>query len=57
MDESNAIVPVIIEDKDESDEEVSEDAMETDESSDDDQAPDEAFGGLGDLEGDNDMSE
>ncbi|XP_024031386.1 WD repeat-containing protein 43-like [Morus notabilis] len=57
VDESDAIVPVIIEDKDESDEEESEDAMETDESSEDDEASDEAFGGLGDLEGDNDMSE
>ena len=50
-------MPVIIEDNDESDEEESEDDMETDESSEEgSEAPDKAFGGLSDLEG-NDMSE
>lgn len=56
-DESDTIVPVIVEDNDETDEEESEDDMETDESSEEgSEAPDEAFGGLSDLEG-NDMSE
>lgn len=56
-DESDTIVPVIVEDNDESDEEESEDDMETDESSEEgSEVPDEAFVGLSELEG-NDMSE
>ncbi|PON94084.1 Small-subunit processome, Utp [Trema orientale] len=45
-DESGMIVPVIYEDRDESEEEESEDAMETDENSedDDDEAAEEAYG-------------
>ncbi|XP_002517583.2 WD repeat-containing protein 43 [Ricinus communis] len=58
-EETETIIPVIYEDKDESDEDdidgqESEEAMETDQESEDEE---EAFGGLSDLEGGDDMSE
>ncbi|OMO54280.1 hypothetical protein CCACVL1_27928 [Corchorus capsularis] len=56
--DENATVPVIFEDKDESDEEESEDAMETDQESQDGEALDgEALDGVSDFEGFDDMSE
>ncbi|EOY26543.1 hypothetical protein QUC31_012094 [Theobroma cacao] len=56
--DENATIPVIFEDKDESDEEESEDAMETDQGSEDGEAlDDEAFDGVSDFEGIDDMSD
>ncbi|OMO80858.1 Small-subunit processome, Utp12 [Corchorus olitorius] len=56
--DENATVPVIFEDKDESDEEESEGAMETDQESEDGEALDgEALDGVSDFEGFDDMSE
>ncbi|XP_021298710.1 WD repeat-containing protein 43 isoform X2 [Herrania umbratica] len=56
--DENATIPVIFEDKDESDEEKSEDAMETDQGSEDGEAlDDEAFDGVSDFEGIDDMSD
>ncbi|XP_073264384.1 uncharacterized protein [Populus alba] len=53
-DENHTVTPVIYEDNDESDDEESEDAMETDQDSKEDQ---EASDGLGDIEGSDGMSE
>lgn len=57
-EENETIIPVIYEDKDESDEQESDEAMETDQDSEEEE-DEEEFGGLSDLEGgDNiDMSE
>ncbi|KAJ4844381.1 hypothetical protein Tsubulata_002332 [Turnera subulata] len=51
-EESERIVPVIYEDSDESDEEESEEAMDTDQNT-----GEEAFGGVGDFEDDDNMSD
>ncbi|GKV35810.1 hypothetical protein SLEP1_g44022 [Rubroshorea leprosula] len=58
-EEENATVPVIFEDKDESDEEeLSEDAMETDrDGEEEEEALDEALDGISDFEGIEDMSD
>lgn len=53
LDENQTITPVIYEDSDESDEEESEDGMETDEGS----KEEEALNGLSDIEGSDGMSE
>ncbi|XP_034900213.1 uncharacterized protein [Populus alba] len=53
-DENHTVTPVIYEDNDESDDEESEDAMETDQDSKEDQ---EASDGLSDIEGSDGMSE
>lgn len=51
-DKNTSTVPVIYEDKDEGDEEVSGDAMETnDENGKDEQASDDEFEGVSDTEG------
>lgn len=57
-EENETVIPVIYEDKDESDEQESDEAMETDQDSEEEE-DEEEFGGLSDLEGgDNiDMSE
>ncbi|XP_022714498.1 uncharacterized protein LOC111274112 [Durio zibethinus] len=56
--DENATIPVIFEDKDESDEEESEDAMETDhQENENEEALDEAFDGVSDFEGIDDMSD
>ena len=52
-DENHAVTPVIYEDNDESDDEESEDAMETDQDSKEEEASD----GLSDIEGSDGMSE
>ncbi|KAL3598595.1 hypothetical protein D5086_006513 [Populus alba] len=52
-DENHTVTPVIYEDNDESDDEESEDAMETDQDSKEDQ---EASDGLGDIEGSDGMT-
>ncbi|XP_041018788.1 WD repeat-containing protein 43 [Juglans microcarpa x Juglans regia] len=51
VEENGTTVPVVYEDKDESDEEESEDAMETDQDREDEEASDEAFDGVDDIEG------
>ncbi|XP_059427927.1 uncharacterized protein LOC132161758 [Corylus avellana] len=56
VDKNTSTVPVIYEDKDESDEEISEDAMETDdEDSKDEEASDDEFDGVSDTEGSDGM--
>jgi U3 small nucleolar RNA-associated protein 5 len=56
VDKNTSTVPVIYEDKDESDEEISEDAMETDdEDSKDEEASDDEFDGVSDSEGSDGM--
>jgi hypothetical protein len=55
-DKNTSTVPVIYEDKDESDEEISGDAMETDgEDGKDEQASDDEFDGVSDTEGSDDI--
>lgn len=55
VDENDIPVPVVYEDKDESDEEESEDAMETDQDSEDGNSSDEALDGVSDIEGSDGM--
>lgn len=57
VDENGTTVPVVYEDKDESDEEESEDAMETDQDREDEEASDEAFDGVDDIEGSDGMTD
>ncbi|KAJ9179074.1 hypothetical protein P3X46_010898 [Hevea brasiliensis] len=54
-EENETVIPVIYEDKDESDEQESDEAMETDQDSKEEE--EEEFGGLSDLERGDDMSE
>lgn len=50
VEENGTTVPVVYEDQDESDEEESDEAMETDQDSKDEEASDEAFDGVSDVE-------